>query len=236
MRFKLPTNLTPLFTRRGAVTLVLALLCNACGMNLRPAPMGQAIDLSGQWQLAISERQSIMTQLHEQLQQIQAKQMRREQKRQRRAEPSANDMGDPEPMPSPATDHQQRSGAINNWQQREQQELQTALLNAVVPSVLLKIVQTPTWIEMARDNSARRFFEAGVNSALVSSYASLKVESGWQGNEFVVHSKDAAQGLDIVERYRRDTVDRLSLRLELEMPDLKSQVFSVNYTLQARSL
>jgi hypothetical protein len=212
------------------VTL-LALACNACGMNLRPQPVAQLTNLGGHWQLAVAEREALMTQLRTQMDQARTNQMRREQKRQH-GRPAENIILGVDGAP-PSDDQQQPRGAINNWQAREQRELQTALVNAVAPSLLLQIQQTPTRIEMLRDNSARRVFTGGVSSVLVTSYATLQMESGWQGNEFVVHSKDAEQDMEIVERYQRDAQDRLSLRLELAIPGLKDQTFSLHYTLQA---
>jgi hypothetical protein len=209
--------------------VLIVLACGACSMPLRPAPENP-IDLNGQWQLPAVQRDAIMVSLHEELDQARTRLMQKELKsRSRYCGPDSSIASAGDNAPSSASAQSCPSTAINNWQERDQQRQQEELLNAVVPGMKLRIVQTSNRIELLPDSSAPRRFETGMNSLLVTGYATMKVESGWQGNVFVVHSEDAAQGLNIIEKYQREAPDKLSVQVQLDIPDLNHRVFSVSY-------
>jgi hypothetical protein len=64
----------------------------------------------------------------------------------------------------------------------------------------------------------------------VTHYATLRIESGWQANVFVIHSKDSEQHIDIVERYQRQG-DRLHMQVQMSIPDAKDQLFVADYVI-----
>ncbi len=212
---------------------LLALSCAACGMNLRSEPEGRGPGLAGQWQL-LTQRDALAVPVRTAMEQAQAKQ----EKRYRRHLPPVASAGEPVstdeipppdgygvPVTSPGA-----PASRNAWWVRELREHQEALLNAVLPSNSLRIGQSARRIELIPDVGAARRFDMGVSSTLVRSFATLRIESGWQGEVFVVHSRDAEQGIDIVERYRRQGT-HLHMQVQLKMPDAQEQLFVADYTL-----
>ena len=209
--------------------VLIVLVCGACSMPLRPAPESPT-DLSGQWQLPAAQRDAIMVSLHEELDQARTKLIQKELKsRSRYCGPDGNVTSAVDNASSSVSAQSCPSTAINNWQERDQQRQQEELLIAVVPGMKLRIVHTSNRFELLPDSSAPRRFETGMSSLLVTSYATMKVESGWQGNVFVIHSEDSAQGLNIIERYQRESPDKLSVQVQLDIPNMKHRVLSVTY-------
>ncbi len=215
---------------RPVALLLLASLCTACGMNLRPEPLSRNVDIAGHWQLLDGQRTTIEQQLRTAMEQARAKQ----EKRNRRREPMGRPDGEGMVPPEQAADTPDGPGnggpgaRRDNWEQREQREQETALLNAVLPSSELRIVQQDDRLEFTPAQGGRRRFDRGVRSTLVSSFATLRIESGWQANVFVVHSHDYAQKIDIVERYSRQP-DGLLMQVLLNLPDTKDQVFEARF-------
>jgi hypothetical protein len=113
---------------------------------------------------------------------------------------------------------------------REQHEQNEALLNAVLPSRQLQIRQAANHLELLPELGAQRGFDIGVTSTLVTRYATLHVESGWQGNEFVIHSRDSEREINMIERYQRFGAT-LRWQLQLRIPDAKQQLFTATYQL-----
>ena len=209
----------------------LALSGVGCGMHLRSELPGSTIGLAGQWRLT-TQREVLADQLHTAIEQAQAKEMKRY--RSRRPEGAANgepvsndDILPPEPSREPGMTPPKR----DNWVMRDLRERTDGLINAVLPSRVLRIVQAPRRVEMFGDAGPARRFDAGVGSTLVTGFATLRIESGWQGSEFVVHSRDAEQGLDIVERYRRLDGTHLQMQVRLKQRDVPTQQFVADYRL-----
>jgi hypothetical protein len=207
-----------------------AVICAACSMNLRPQPETSGQSIAGQWQLQSPSREALAGYLRAVMDQAHAKQEQRERRRYPRSIP-------PEAIPLP-DDAASQPGAgpqspfrRNNWEEREQREQQEALLTAVLPSKKLQISQGSSRVEIMPDGVARRRFDMGVSSTLVSGYATFQIESGWQANVFVVHSRDRERGIDIVERYRRVGSNALHLQVQLSLPEAKEQTFDANYVL-----
>ncbi len=229
MSLKITVDRVTCILRAGLFPVLIVLACGACSMPLRPAPENPT-DLNGQWQLPAAQRDAIMVSLHEELDQAHTRLIQKELKsRSRYCGPDRSIASAGDNASSSVSAQSCPSTAINNWQERDQQRQQEELLNAVVPVMKLRIVHTSNRIELLPDSSAPRRFETGMSSLLVTSYATMKVESGWQGNVFVVHSEDSAQGLNIIERYQREAPDRLSVQVQLDIPDMKHRVLSVTY-------
>lgn len=221
---------------RIACTL-LAAIGASCSMNLRPQPElgGQTVQLAGQWRLESPARDVLVRNLRAVMEQARVKEEERERRRYPYSippdEPSI-ESGSAAPSPSPG-DGMQAGPRLrrNNWEMREQREHQDALLNAVLPSNTLQIVQASGRVEMLPESGGWRRFNVGVNSTRVTSYATFRIESGWQKNVFVVHSRDAARNINIVERYQRTGGRSLHMQVELSMPDVKDQIFNADYVL-----
>jgi hypothetical protein len=214
-----------------AAFTALLLSVAGCGMSLRPEPTGMEASLAGQWQLQSPQRATLADNMRAVMEQARAKQDKRDrQDSRRRPEPDIN-FSPPDTeadMPDhPPSGHGPRRP---KWEAREQVEQQEALLNAVLPSDKLQIVQSATRTEFIPSLGGRRRFDKGVESTLVTHYATLRIESGWQTNVFVVHSKDAAQRIDIVERYQR-LGDRLHMQVQMSIPDAKDQLFVADYVM-----
>jgi|GEM_PF-2947573 len=209
---------------------VLLSCLTGCGMQLRPDPSSnRGTSIAGQWQLQSPSRAELANNLRAVMDQAQAKQDRRDRQEMRRrgdadinfSPPDADGDGADHP-------HSAHDWRHPKWEAREQAEQRDSLINAVLPSDKLQITQTAERIEFIPSLAARRRFDKAVTSTLVTSYASLRVESGWQGDEFVVHSRDAQQHIDIVERYQRFG-DRLHMQVQLSIPDAKDQLFVADY-------
>lgn len=218
------------------------LFCTGCSMNLRPDPLTQESGIAGRWQLVTPERESLASQLRTVLEQANAKQEQRNRRYASRTPPEIlqPDAADDKPAPDGAAGQSAHADAVRSpgfrrskWEIREQREQEEALLNAVLPSRQLQITQSASGIELIPDLGARRHFDRGIDSTLVSNYATLRIESGWQNNEFVVHSRDVEQGLEIVERYQRQGYDHLHMQVQLSLKDAKNQIFSAEYRLVA---
>lgn len=217
------------------VVSILAVFCSACGMNLRPEPLGVEARLAGQWQLQTPQREALAATLRAEMAKAQAKQDKRD-KRRYPGNPGGTE-GEPPPgagANSPNDPSAERPGGRgNNWEARERREQQEALLNSLLPSNKLQITQSATRIELQPDAGAHRRFDTGVRSTLVSNFATFLIESGWQADVFVVHSKDAEQSIDIVERYRRKDASHLQLQVTIDLPNAKQQMFTAEYALSS---
>jgi hypothetical protein len=215
-----------------------AIACASCSMNLRPHPETSGQIIAGQWRLQSPSRETLARNLRAVLEQARAQEEQRERRRYPDSIPPEEGTAAPGTAASlPANGRaqtggsQQRAFRASNWEIREQREQQEALLSVVLPSEKLQIDQTPNRVEMLPDTGAKRRFDMGVNSTLVRSYATFRIESGWQKNMFVVHSRDRETGIDIVERYQRVGSNVLHVQVELSLPHIKDQVFAADYVL-----
>lgn len=204
-----------------------------CGMHLRPEPVGMESNMAGRWRLQTPQRAVLVNSLRAVMEQARAKENLRERlDARRRPEPEVK-LTPPDAEADADTSDPARPGRgrrHNDWETREHLEQQEALLNAVLPSDELHIVQSATQIELIPSVGGRRRFDMGVTSTLVTNYATLHVESGWQANVFVVHSRDSEQKINIVERYQR-LGDRLRMQVQMSIPDAKDQLFAAEYVL-----
>ncbi|MGC3980716.1 MAG: hypothetical protein QM808_05600 [Steroidobacteraceae bacterium] len=216
---------------------LLALACTACGMNLRPQPSAQEQSIAGQWQLNAPQHDAMVATLRTAFEQAQGKQEKRNKRRGPQGGPGGpgemGGSGEGEPEAPDAAGAPGPDGPAprrDNWQVREQREQQEALINAVVPSNKIQINQGSSRIELVPETGARRRFDMGLNSTLVSNYATLLIESGWQKNIFVIHSRDANEGIDIIERFQRQGAG-LHVQVELKVSQLKKQVLDADYVM-----
>lgn len=203
-------------------------------MNLRPTAVSGEPQLAGRWQLKAPQRETLADTYRKMLEQTQEKQEENFRKQRQRMQEHETDIRWPDEDAPPVKDGEEGAHKNevrrSNWRMREQRDQNEALLNTVLPHAQLQISQTPQRIEFVPDRGARRGFDVGQTSTLVSNYSTLYIESGWQANEFVVHSRDREQGIDIVERYQR-TGDALQLQVQFKSADIKKQMFIATYTL-----
>lgn len=203
--------------------LFAVLMLAACSPNLRPSPGTAAIDLTGTWQLDRVRSDRVDEELRLTLNAVRERQMKRF--RSRTAGPGFDNLLLEGPMPNG-----EGGSPAEPWWMREQKRLEEDLISAIKPPESLRIVQTQGRVEMlATSGGARRVFESARPSTLVTGYATLRLESGWERNVFTVTSTDAAAKLRIVERYEFDAVGDLHERLEIEMPGAKTQRYHVIY-------
>lgn len=221
--------------------LVGALMLSACGPNLRsyPQPSGERID--GNWVMAEAERERVATALRAALESAAAKEAKRDAARRPRmpgGPGGPSGAGGAGPSSSPAEGTQKGGDVPTNlplfmvrppWELREQKEQREALIQMLKPPTQLHIMQKGTTVEFSAVGTAKRRFEAGTRSQLVSTYASFRTESGWQQREFVIHSVDDEQHFSIYERYSRGTDGRLSLHLTFSVPDAKTVDLTVSF-------
>jgi hypothetical protein len=194
-------------------------LCAACGMNLRPTPVVVSISLSGAWQAPTAQRDAVIEQLRAALKQADEKQIRRERKR---GGPGAG----PGPGGVPSTGG---PGSREKWEVRDERDQEQALLAAVVPPESFNVSQLAGHIDITPNAGARRSFTPGEPSTLVTIFGSFHIESGWQGDEFVVHSRDAQDGIEVVERYRKQMDGTLAIAITFSTKLMKEQQFKLVY-------
>ena len=210
---------------------LLVLSVAGCGMQLRPDASGPNANIAGEWQLQSPSRSAIADTLRAAMEQARAKQDDRDRQAMRRRPESDVNFSPPDGSVD-GSDHPRSNRDMRHpkWEAREQREQQDALLNAVLPNDKLQIVQSPNRIEFIPLPGARRRFDKGEGSTLVTQSGSFRVESGWQDNAFVVHSRDSEQKINIVERYQR-MGERLHMQVQLSIPDAKDQLFVADYML-----
>lgn len=203
-----------------------AVLLTACAPNLRPAPQSAAgVNLAGAWTLDKARSDRVDEELRLALNSASEKEMKRV--RSRRA-PGMDLDGFPQ---GPSQEGERAAGPPPEpWWLREQKRLQEELIAAIKPPDSLRIVQAQGRVEMiSLAGGAWRVFDPVRSSTLVTGYATLHIQSGWQGDAFVVQSADTAAKLKIIERYTLDAKGDLDQRLTFEMPDVKTQQYHVIY-------
>lgn len=214
--------------------VVLAIVCASCSMNLRPqaesGSQAAAAQLAGQWRLESPARDVLARNLRATMEQGRVREEERERRRYPYSIPPDDSGAESGATPPPAGGMQAGPRLRrNNWEMREQREHQDALLNVILPSSNLQIIQAPGRVEMLPDSGGWRRFNIGTSSTKVSSYATFRIESGWQKDVFVVHSRDSERNINIVERYQRTGSNALHLQVELSMPNIKEQIFAADY-------
>ena len=218
---------------RPAALVLMAILGAGCGMHLRPEPVGTESNIAGHWRLQAPQREVLVNSLRAAMEQAHAKQNLRDRRDARHRPEPEDKLTAPDADTDTDTPDAARPGRgprHNDWETRERLEQQEALLNAVLPSDELRIVQSAAQIEFIPSAGGHRRFDMGVTSTLVTNYATLHVESGWQANVFVVHSRDSEQKINVIERYQR-LGGRLHMQVQMSIPDAKDQLFTADYVL-----
>lgn len=220
--------------QRAFSVLMLCVLCTACGMNLRPGPVGSAMSLAGSWQAPAAQRDKVIEQLRVAMKQAEDKQDKKERKRDSAGGPpggppggtggAAGDPSSARPAPGP--------GGRENWETRERHEQQQALIKFAVPAESFVVTQVAGRIDITPNTGARRSFTPGEPSTLVTTFGSFYLESGWQNDEFVVHSKDSQDGINVVERYHKQPDGGLAVTVTLATSEMKEQTFKLVYSSQ----
>ena len=198
-------------------------------MNLRPAPVGPVRSLAGSWQVAKADRDKAVEQLRAAFKQADDKQDQRDRKM-----GYARWGGGPPPAESdgaPGGTAPLRP-TRENWEVRERREQEQGLINFALPPDSFKLAQSPTLIEIVPAAGARRSFVPGESSTLVTTFGSFRMESGWQNDEFVVHSRDTQEGINLIERYRREADGSLSVAVAFMTAEVKEQTIKLIYTSQ----
>lgn len=202
------------------------LILTGCSPNLRPTPASTAaVSFAGTWTLDKARSDRVDEELGLTLRAANEKQAKKAKSR-RMPGPEFGDF----PESSPPQGDQAAGPPYEPWWLREQKRLEEELVAAIKPPESLRIVQTQGRVEIiSMAGGAWRVFDPARSSTLVTDYATLRIESGWQGNVFVVWSSDGAAKLSITERYSLDSKGDLDERLVIEVPNAKTQNYHVIY-------
>lgn len=217
-------------------TVLGCLTLAACSMNLRPEPV-QTADFSGVWVRDTARSDDVAAKLKAAFKAAADKQAKK--RRGRRGGPGPEGEG-PYGLPSDAGNGPPGQGSNQgpnpgpgqggqpSWWQREQSRQEEEFINAVNPPAQLRITQTAGRVELVSTaGGARRTFDPERPSSLITIYATLRIESGWQGNVFVVHSQDSSAKMEITERYSLTPSGDLQEQILLDMPEAKKQNYRV---------
>jgi hypothetical protein len=136
-----------------------------------------------------------------------------------------------------ADDGMSPGGRIDSgsWEVKEQEEQYRAMLDAFTPRPELNITEGNGQVIIAPTQVARRVFEPGTSSTLVTSFAHLHVSSGWQADDFVVTSTDSRSGVAVTERYRLQPDHSLMLSLTVSLKYMETQQYSLTYRKQSKA-
>jgi len=194
---------------------LIGLACVACAPVLQPTPVHPR-SLAGEWIADTTRCNAISDQLHAALDNAQQKELRGATKRAARR--FSDDQGVADAHLGPYS-----------WEVRDQHEQYQALLEDIRPVSELRVVQQQNMIQFMSPNLAQRNFEAGASSTLVTTFAHLRVESGWQTDEFVVHSKDSKSDIELLERYRIQADGSLLLSVTVSCKYMETQQYTLIY-------
>lgn len=215
---------------RHLVSLLLSVLLAGCGPQLRPTPERTSLDLSGHWRLPDGEHEALTNRLRTVIEQSQHRDDERERRQMRRETGEQGGMPDQGEMPPSPEGRAVMSG--RNWMMRDRREQTDLLLATVVPVAVLHITQHALDdIQIQPEGGAVRRLDTRDGSTLVNKLATLRIQSGWQNDTFVVYARDATQGLQIVERYQH-VADQLKLQVQFKMSGIKEQILDTTYSLQ----
>jgi hypothetical protein len=208
--------------RSFAAGTVLALMA-ACSSTPRLSETPKAaVDLSGVWSSDLSRSDDVRTQLRHALEQAHAKS--REVLELPAEEPLG---GDPR-----ASRRKGEHPPIPAWWFEEERAKREDLIATLTPASKLQIKQTDHGIVFSPlTGGAVRDLTPAERSTLFTSFATLHIACGWEGDTFYVESSDADSGLRTVERYRlSDSGKTLEESLQVEARHLKEQKYRVVYT------
>lgn len=203
----------------------------ACSSNLElmPATAGKS-HFSGVWALDASRSDAVEKTLREALLAADAEEAAK-RRRIRRQDPYG--LPDPEdsdsgpPVMGRADDNKPRP---QPWWRRDQQRREDDFIRFVSPSTQLRIEESNGRVEIVSPaGGAKRSFAPGDPSTLVTGFATFRIRSGWEGNTFVVESRDSDADLEVVERYSLTSQGELQELLTVELPLIKTQTFRSIY-------
>jgi hypothetical protein len=122
-----------------------------------------------------------------------------------------------------------------SWEVKEQEEQYRAMLDAFTPRPELVITEGSGQIIFAPVQTARRVFEPGGSSTLVTSFAHLRVFSGWQADDFIVTSTDGKADVAVTERYRLQPDHSLLLSVTISLKYMDTQQYSLVYRKRSKA-
>jgi len=205
----------------GAVLVWVA----ACSSTPRLAETPKAgIDLSGIWSTDLNRSDDVRAQLRRALEQAHAKAHESHE---------VPDMPSDDPLAN-ETRASRRKGEhapIPGWVLEDERAKREDMIAALVPASKLQIKQTDHGIVFSPlTGGAVRDLTPAERSTLFTSFATLRIACGWEGDTFYVESRDGDSGLRTVERYNlSDNGKTLQESLQVEMRHLKQQTYKVVY-------
>jgi len=200
---------------KTVLLLTIGLMTAACQPSLQVAPRSPH-SMSGEWVTDAQACAAVETKLRTALQSARERELhdaiRRNAKRAH--------------MQDDAMDARIESGS---WEVKDQEEQYRAMLDTFAPRAQLTISESAGQIVLAPMLAARRVFEPGASSTLITSFAHLHVVSGWQEDDFVVNSTDSKAGIAVTERYRLQPDHSLTLSLTVSLKYMETQQYLLNY-------
>lgn len=197
--------------------LLLAIVTTACQPSLQMVPRTPR-SFAGAWVADADACSAVELKLKEALQAAKERELhdaiRRNSKRMRMPDDSTSPGGRIE------------SGS---WEVKEQEEQYRSMLDSFAPRSELTITEGNGQIVVAPAQVARRVFEPGASSTLITSFAHLHVVSGWQVDDFIVTSTDSKSGVAVTERYRLQPDHSLLLSLTISLKYMETQQYSLIY-------
>ena len=216
-------------TKRPWISLgFMVTVLTACSIKLQLEPTGvRAANFAGTWKLSSSQSDNVEAGMRRAFETMEAKARRSD----RRNEPMQG--GGPRAPGVPGPEEGSSDGQaplMQSWWLKEQRREEDSFIRDIMPPAELRIVQSPGRMELAPvKGGAKRSFEPGMPSTLVTEYASMRIQSGWEGGTFVVHCADSAAKLTTIERYSLTGDDELTEQLIIELPQMKAQTYRVVY-------
>jgi hypothetical protein len=197
----------------------------ACSSTPRLAETPKAaINLSGVWSSDVSRSDDVRTELRQALERVHAK---------------TREVPD---MPDDSIGGESRGSRrrgehvpVPGWLLEDERVKREDLIAALVPASKLQIKQTDHGIVFSPlTGGAVRDLTPAERSTLFTSFATLRIACGWEGDTFYVESYDSESGLRTVERYTlKDNGKTLEEALQVGMRHLKEQKYKVVYVKSA---
>lgn len=203
----------------GIAAGVLVLAACSTTPRLAEGPKSGA-DLSGVWSSDVSRSDDVRTRLRQALESVRPKS---------RAVPDVPDDSVVEP---PGFRRRPDRLPVPPWLLEEERTKREDLIAALVPASKLQIKQTDHGIVLAPlTGGAVRDLTPAERSTLFTSFATLRIVCGWEGNSFYVESYDNESGLRTIERYTLiEGGKALEESLQVKVNHLKEQKYRVIYT------
>lgn len=217
------------FSRHCMGWLLVGVAACSSNLELMPATAGKT-NFSGSWALDSSRSEAVEKMLRDALLAADAEEAAKRRHIRRQDPyglPDPEDMDDGPPAMGPADEARPRP---QPWWRRDQQRREDDFIRFISPQKQLHFEESGGRVEIVSPGGgAKRSFEPGNPSALVTGFATFRIRSGWEGNTFVVESRDSDAKVEVIERYSLTPQGELQQLLTVDLPLIKTQTFRSLY-------